>query len=71
MPQVRAVVSATRLKDKYTLSSIVQGIVHSDAFLKQGPAPAPKPAGAKVGGKLIQEKNSNVYSSRNIFPAEQ
>jgi len=47
MPQVRAVVR-NAAKDKYTLSSIVQGIVHSDAFLKQGPAPAPKPAGAKV-----------------------
>ncbi len=35
MPQVRAVVRAAA-KDQYTLSSIVQGIVRSDAFLKQG-----------------------------------
>ena len=47
MPQVRTVVRGAA-KDNYTLSSIVQGIVRSDAFLKQGPAPAPKPAGAKV-----------------------
>ena len=35
MPQVRAVVRGAA-KDQYTLSSIVQGIVRSDAFLKQG-----------------------------------
>jgi hypothetical protein len=46
MPQVRAVVRNAS-KDSYTLSSIVQGIVRSDAFLKQGAAPAPKP-GTKV-----------------------
>jgi hypothetical protein len=34
MPQVRAVVRGAA-KDQFTLSSIVQGIVHSDAFLKQ------------------------------------
>jgi mono/diheme cytochrome c family protein len=38
MPQVRAVVRGAA-KDQYTLSSIVQGIVRSDAFLKQAPAP--------------------------------
>ena len=48
MPQVRAVVRGAA-KENYTLSSIVQGIVRSDAFLKQGPAPAPKAAGTKVG----------------------
>jgi len=37
MPQVRAVVRGAA-KDHYTLSSIVEGIVRSDAFLKQGPA---------------------------------
>ena len=37
MPQVRAVVRGAA-KDNYTLSSIVQGIVRSDAFLKQGSA---------------------------------
>lgn len=35
MPQVRAAVRGAA-KDHYTLSSIVQGIVRSDAFLKQG-----------------------------------
>lgn len=47
MPQVRAVVRAAA-KDNYTLSSIVQGIVHSDAFLKQGSAHAPKATGTKA-----------------------
>src|SRR6185369_5037232 len=41
MPQVRGVVRGAA-KDNYTLSSLVLGIVHSDAFRKQGPAPAPK-----------------------------
>ena len=44
MPQVRAVVRGAA-KESYTLASIVQGIVRSDAFLKQGPAPALKAAG--------------------------
>ena len=35
MPQVRAVVRGAA-KDQYTLSAIVQGIVRSDAFRKQG-----------------------------------
>ena len=47
MPQVRAVVRGAA-NDGYTLSSIVQGIVRSDAFLKQGSQahtpPAPKVA---------------------------
>jgi hypothetical protein len=38
MPQVRAVVRRAA-RDNYTLSSIVQGIVNTDAFRKQG---APK-----------------------------
>jgi hypothetical protein len=50
MPQVRAVVR-NAAKDNYTLSSIVQGIVRSDAFIKQGPASAPKAAGTKVAEK--------------------
>jgi mono/diheme cytochrome c family protein len=37
MPQVRAVVRGAA-RDQYTLSSIVRGIVRSDAFLKQGAA---------------------------------
>jgi len=39
MPQVRAVVRAAA-KDNYKFSSIVLGIVHTDSFRKQGPAPA-------------------------------
>jgi mono/diheme cytochrome c family protein len=49
MPQVRAAVH-NAAKDNFTLYSIVQGIVHSDAFLKQGPSSAPKATGAKVAG---------------------
>jgi hypothetical protein len=40
MPQVRAVVRGAA-KDQYTVSSIVRGIVRSDAFLKQGAAQQP------------------------------
>jgi hypothetical protein len=47
MPQIRAVVR-NAAKQNYTLSSIVLGIVHSDAFRKQGAVAAPKPATAKV-----------------------
>jgi hypothetical protein len=47
VPQVRAVVR-NAAKENYTLSSIVQGIVRSDAFLKQGPPPAPRAAGTKA-----------------------
>jgi mono/diheme cytochrome c family protein len=41
MPQVRAVVRKAE-KDNYRFSSIVLGIVNTDAFRKQVPAPAPK-----------------------------
>jgi hypothetical protein len=47
MPQVRAVVRGAA-KDHHTLASIVQGIVRSDAFLKQGAAESHQPAGTKV-----------------------
>ncbi len=47
MPQVRAVVRSAA-KDNYKLSSIVTGIVNSDAFRKQGPAPAPKATGVSA-----------------------
>jgi hypothetical protein len=42
MPQVRAVVRGAA-KDNYKFSSIVLGIVNTNAFRKQGPAPAPAP----------------------------
>jgi hypothetical protein len=41
MPQVREVVRAAA-KDNYTLSSIVLGIINTDAFRKQGPVAASK-----------------------------
>jgi Protein of unknown function (DUF1592)/Protein of unknown function (DUF1588)/Protein of unknown function (DUF1595)/Protein of unknown function (DUF1585)/Protein of unknown function (DUF1587)/Planctomycete cytochrome C len=41
MPQIRAVVRAAA-KDNYKFSSIVLGIVNTDAFRKQGTAAAPK-----------------------------
>jgi hypothetical protein len=47
MPQVRAVVRGAA-KENYTLTSIVQGVVRSDAFLKQGAAGAHTPAGTKA-----------------------
>lgn len=47
MPQVRAVVRAAA-KDDFKFSSIVLGIVNTDAFRKQGPAPAAKEAVAKT-----------------------
>jgi len=47
MPQIRAVVRGAE-KSNYTLSSLVLGIVNTDAFRKQAPAPgAPKPSVAK------------------------
>jgi hypothetical protein len=47
MPQVRAVVRAAAT-DNYKFSSIVLGIVNTDAFRKQGPAPAAKEVEAKA-----------------------
>jgi mono/diheme cytochrome c family protein len=46
MPQLRGVVRGAA-KDNYTFSSIVLGIVQTDAFRKQGPAPAPKEEAVK------------------------
>jgi hypothetical protein len=43
MPQVRKVVRAAK-KDNYTLASLVLGIVNTDAFRKQAPAPISKAA---------------------------
>ena len=48
MPQVRAVVHGAA-KDNYKFSSIVLGIVKTDAFRKQGAAAAPKQGGVKSG----------------------
>jgi mono/diheme cytochrome c family protein len=42
MPQVRAVVRGAA-KDHYKFSSIVLGLVNTDAFRKQGPAAEPRP----------------------------
>jgi hypothetical protein len=49
MPQVRAVVRGAA-KDRFTLASIVQGIVRSDAFLKQGAADSRQSAAPKIAG---------------------
>jgi mono/diheme cytochrome c family protein len=46
MPQVRAVVRGAA-KDNYKFSSIVLGIVNTDAFRKQGPPPKTKDVAAK------------------------
>jgi hypothetical protein len=50
MPQVRAIVRGAA-KDNYKLSSLVLGIVNSDAFRKQGPAEAPKQTEVKLAAK--------------------
>jgi len=50
MPQIRAVVRAAA-KDNYKFSSIVLGIVNTEAFRKQSPAPAPKQSGVSVTAK--------------------
>jgi mono/diheme cytochrome c family protein len=47
MPQVRAIVRGAA-KDNYKLSSLVLGIVNSDAFRRQGPADAPKQTPVQV-----------------------
>jgi mono/diheme cytochrome c family protein len=49
MPQIRAVVRGAA-KDNYKFSSIVLGIVNTDAFRKQGPAPAPALAEPRPSG---------------------
>jgi mono/diheme cytochrome c family protein len=46
MPQVRKVVRGAA-KDNYKFSSIVLGIVNTDAFRRQGPAVAPKEDGVR------------------------
>jgi hypothetical protein len=48
MPQVRAVVRGAA-KDNFKFSSIVLGIVNTEAFRKQGAAAGPTQAGAKSG----------------------
>jgi hypothetical protein len=49
MPQVRGVVRNSA-KDDYKWSSIVLGVVQTDAFRMQGPVPAPKPGGTNAVG---------------------
>jgi hypothetical protein len=60
MPQVRSVVRGAA-KDNYTLSSLVLGIVHTDAFRKQAPAPAPK---ASVAKAVPANTDSSVLKGR-------
>jgi len=50
MPQIRAIVRGAA-KDNYKLSAIVQGIVNSDAFRKQGAADGSNPNGVKLAAK--------------------
>ena len=50
MPQVRAVVRGAA-KDNYKFSSLILGIVNTDAFRKQGPAPPPATSGVTVAAK--------------------
>jgi hypothetical protein len=46
MPQVRAIVRSSA-KDNYKFSSLILGIVNSDAFRKQGPSSPAKMVAAK------------------------
>jgi hypothetical protein len=57
MPQVRAVVRSAA-KDNYKFSSIVMGIVNSDAFRKQGPAAAASGAAPKIISKEVPSKEA-------------
>ena len=50
MPQIRAIVHASA-KDNYKLSSIMRGIVDSDAFRKQGPATDAGQKGVQLAAK--------------------
>jgi hypothetical protein len=56
MPQVRAIVSGAA-KDKYKFSSIVLGIVDSDAFRNQGPA-------ATLEQKAVQNTAAKEFERR-------
>ena len=53
MPQVRAIIRGAA-KDNYKFSSIVLGIVNSDAFRKQGPAAAPKTGAVAVAAAAVR-----------------
>ncbi|HTC34768.1 MAG TPA: DUF1592 domain-containing protein [Bryobacteraceae bacterium] len=55
MPQVRAIVRGAA-KDNYKLSSLILGIVNSDAFRKQGPPSdvSPKSSGADLRAAAIK-----------------
>jgi len=52
MPQVRSIVRGAA-KNNNTLSSIVLGIVNSDAFRKQGPAAASKSPSKEGAAKAV------------------
>ena len=70
MPQIRAVVRGAA-KDNYKFSSIVLGIVNTDAFRKQGPAPAStKQEGVKVSGGQIRVglRRSHVHHEETHCP---
>jgi len=49
-PQIRNIVRNSA-KDNYKLTSIVDGIVHSDAFRKQGPASDPKKPAVQLASR--------------------
>jgi mono/diheme cytochrome c family protein len=55
MPQVRAVVRGAT-KDNYKFSSIVLGIVNTDAFRKQGPPAAPKESLVKTASAQTEPR---------------
>ena len=69
MPQVRAIVRGAA-KDNYKLSSIVLGIVNSDAFRKQGPAAVETDSAPKLAAQVSGSQEITCSSPRSTFPAE-
>ena len=74
MPQVRRVVRNAE-KENYTLTSLVLGIVNTDAFRKQGPEAvskaAPKPRRSRSSpGEKVGSRRRTCSSPRSTFPGE-
>ena len=73
MPQVRPIVRGAA-KDNYKLSSLVLGIVNTDAFRKQGPAAAPKARSQRRRRSKawpetrLDVRRTHVYYQKTYFP---
>jgi hypothetical protein len=69
MPQVRRIVRESK-KDNYTFTSLILGIVNTDAFRKQGAPGVSKPASA-VTSKAADETNEKLPAASAIKAAAQ